>query len=246
MARRTPLKIERAEPRLCTLSRRLQVLHRMPFFAGLSEPEIGEISALVHQRAIEPGQTLYVAGDPAAHLYVVATGKVKLVRTTPGGRNVVLAIIAAGDFFGSLAALGDDRYGDSAVAHTAGCVLFIGAREFQGILGRYPAVARGALAVVAARLRAMHEEVGALSARPVEQRVAATLCKLAERLGEKRGSAVLIQLPLSREDLAEMTGTTRETVSRVVMRFRRAGLIRTGRAWVAIVDPARLARVAAL
>ncbi len=245
MPRRTPLRIDRAEPEVCTLSRRLEVLHHTPFFAGLSHSEVNEISRLFHQRAIELGQTLYVAGEPAAHLYVVAAGKVKLMRTTTAGKNVVITVAGPGDFFGSLSTLGESRYENSAVAHTAGCVLFIGARDFEDIVGRHPAVARGALAVVAERLREMHEIVESLSAHPAEQRIATALLKLAERLGEKRGSSVLIQMPLSREDLADMTGTTRETASRILSRLRRSGLIRTGRAWVAILDPDGLASEAA-
>lgn len=87
----------------------------------------------------------------------------------------------------------------------------------------------------------MHELIEQLSAHPAEQRIASTLLALAGKLGEKRGNAVLIQMPLSRQDLAEMTGVTPETASRVLTQFRRSGLISSGRRWVAILDPVRLA-----
>ena len=112
--------------------------------------------------------------------------------------------------------------------------------DFQVILLRYPQVANAALEIVAARLASMHELVEQLSAHPAEQRIASTLLALAGKLGEKRGNAILIQMPLSRQDVAEMIGITPETASRILMQFRRSGLIRSGRRWVAILDPARL------
>jgi len=201
---------------------------------------MSSISGLFHEKAYSAGQTIYIAGDPAANLYVVAVGKVKLQRATAAAKTVVIGIISPGDFFGSLSDLGDRTYPDTAVAHTDCCLLAIDGADFRAILRRYPAVANAALDMVSARLHSMHELVEQLSAHPVEQRIASTLRALAGRLGEKRGNSVLIQMPLSRQDLAEMTGTTPETASRVLTQFRRSGLIRSGRRWVAILDQARL------
>jgi CRP/FNR family transcriptional regulator, nitrogen oxide reductase regulator len=239
--KQTPLIPERIEPRACTLPRRLRVLHHTPFFASLPEDDVSQISTLFREQAFHAGEMVYVAGEPAIRLYIVATGKIKLVRTTPDGKSVVLGINGPGDFFGSLSMLGDKTYPDTAVAHTGCCALAIAAGDFQGILKRYPQVTGTALDIVAARLRTLHELVEQLSAHSVEQRIASTLLTLAEKLGEKRGNAVLIQAPLSRQDLAEMTGTTPETASRIITHFRRSGLIRSGRRWVAILDTARLA-----
>jgi CRP-like cAMP-binding protein len=221
------------------------VLHQAPFFAGLPEGDISRLAGFFREKAFSPGQTIYVAGEQAAHLYVVATGKVKLVRTTPAGKTIVLGIIGPGDFFGSLSTLGDKTYPNTAVAHTGCCLMAIAGADFQTILQRHPQVATAALDIVAARLRAMHDLVEQLGAHSVEQRIASALLTLAAKLGEKRGNTVLIQAPLSRQDLAEMTGTTRETASRIMTQFRQSGLVRSGRRWVAILDPARLAAEAA-
>lgn len=239
--RRTPLRADHVEAHACTLPRRLRVLHQTPFFAALPEDDIMSISSRFRQKAFSAGETIYVAGERAANLYVVATGKIKIVRTTPAGKTIVLGIIGPGDFFGSLSALGDKTYTDTAVAHTGCCTLSIAGSEFQTILRRYPLVATSALEIVAARLRAMHELVEQLGAHSAEERIASILLTLAAKLGEKRGNSVLIQTPLSRQDVAEMTGTTPETVSRIMAQFRKSGLVRSGRRWVAILDPARLA-----
>ena len=242
--RRTPLAPEGIEPHLCTLDLRRQILRQTPFFAGLPPAEVDRISLHFSERGYQPGETVYHAGEPATRLYVVAAGKVKLVRPTPAGQNVLLDILPPGDFFGSLATLGDREYPDTAEAQTACCLLSVDADQFAEILRAYPAVALATLEIVAERLRDAHEVIEHLSAHPVEARLAATLLKLAERLGAESKHGVLIQMPLSRQDLAEMTGTTAETASRIMSEFRRAGLIRSGRRWVAITDPAGLAKFA--
>lgn len=239
--KRTPLTTEHVEPRACTLSRRLDVLRQTPFFANLPVDAIPEIIRFFQHRGFAEGQSIYTAGDRAASLHVVAAGKVKLVRTAETGKTVVLGLIGAGEFFGSLSALGDRVYSDSAVAHTSCCILTISGADFQAILRRYPQVANATLEIVAARLASAHELVEQLSAHPAESRIASILLALAGKLGEKRGNSILIQMPLSRQDLAEMTGITPETASRILMQFRRSGLVRSGHRWVAIVDPARLA-----
>ena len=100
------------------------------------------------------------------------------------------------------------------------------------------------LEIVSSRLREAREVIHQLSASPVESRLAATLLKLADKLGEKRGDEVLIQLPLSRQDLADMTGATVETASRVMSQFRRQKLIRSGRRWVSLTDLDGLKKIA--
>lgn len=222
----------------------MEAIRQTPFFAMLPEADIGRVGSFFREKGFTEGETIFIAGEPATRLYVVAAGKVKLVRTTAGGKSIVLGIMAPGDFVGGLAALGDAAYPDAAVAHTDCCLLAVAPGDFQQILKLYPPVATAALEVVAARLRSMHELVEQLSAYTVEQRIASTLLGLAAKMGEKRGNAVLIQTPLSRQDLAEMTGTAPETVSRVMARLRQSGLVRTGRRWVAILDPPRLAAAA--
>jgi CRP-like cAMP-binding protein len=242
--RKSPLTPEAFEPEQCSVELRLDILARVPFFASLSGEEMAGVNRLFREQGNTPGETIYLAGDPATRLYVVASGKVKLIRHTLSGQDVLLDVLTPGEFFGSLAALGDDVYPDTAQAQTAACVLGIGADEFRAILRAYPAVAVAVLDMVAGRLTAAHEMVRQLSAHSVERRIAYTLLKLAEKLGEERDVGLLIQMPLSREDLAGMTGTTLETASRVMSLFQKGGLVRSGRGWVAIADGAGLRAVA--
>lgn len=242
--RRTPLEKAGIEPHQCSIDLRLRILAGVPFFAGLSPGDLAGVNRLFHERGYEPGEIICYAGDPATHLYVVADGKVKLVQHAPGGQEVLLDILTQGDFFGSLTTLGDATHPDTAQAQTMSCVLSISAGDFQKVLQRYAPVALATLEILASRLRSANTTIGRLSAYPVESRLAATLLRLADKLGEARGNEILIQMPLSRQDLAAMTGTTTETVSRIMSQFRKRGLVHTGRQWVALRDRARLEALA--
>lgn len=242
--RKSPLEPESIEPQQCSTELRLKILGQVPFFRGLSPQDLAAVNRLFRERGFAPEETIYFAGDPAERLYVVAAGKVKLMRHTAGGKDVLLDMLTPGEFFGSLSALGDAEYPDTAQAQTEVCVLGIGSEEFRSILKDLPAVALAVLDLVAERLKEAHERVRQLSAHPAEQRIAYALLKLAEKLGQEREVGLLIQAPLSRDDLAQMTGTTTETASRVMSRFQKDGLIRAGRQWVAIADRAGLETIA--
>ncbi len=219
---------------MCTVDLRLQILGGLPFFAGLSAQELQEINKLFREQGYAPGQPVYFAGDQATRMFVVAAGKVKLIRHTLSGKDVLLDILTMGEFFGSLSTLPDDEYPDTAVAQTEVCALTIGKEDFRTILGHYPRVTVKVLDITAERLQAAHEMMRQLSAYSAERRIAHTLLKLGDKLGQAQDVGLLIQVPLSRDDLAEMTGTTPETASRVISQFQKDGLIQTGRQWVAI------------
>ncbi|MFW5942358.1 MAG: Crp/Fnr family transcriptional regulator [Chloroflexota bacterium] len=236
MSRETPLESEEIQPEMCSVELRLEILGQVPFFQGLGAQAIEAINRRFRDRGYQPGEPIYMAGEEATHLYVVASGKVKLLRHTMAGQDVLLDILMPGEFFGALATLGESVYPDTAEAQTVCCVLAISAGEFQRILEEHPSAALRVLDLTAARLREAQETIRQLSAHTVRQRIATTLLKLAEKLGEEREEGLLIQMPLSRQDVADMTGATPETTSRVLSDFRKQGLIRSGRQWIAIVD----------
>lgn len=242
--RNTPLEPESIEPQMCTIDLRLKILHSLPFFAGLTHEQIAAINPLFRELGFEPGAPIYYAGDPAERLYVVAAGKVKLIRHALSGQERVLDLLLPGDFFGTLPVIGEPTYPDTAQAHTTCCVLSISAHDFQTILQRYPPVSIALLEITANRLHAAREMLHQAGVAPVESRVAALLLRLAERAGEERDEGCLIQMPLGRQDIADMLGITVETASRTLSQFRKKGLIRSGRRWIAIADRDRLATLA--
>jgi len=228
---------------ICSLDYRLKIIGRLPFFRHLPPAAIIEINRLFEDRDAAAGGTIYFEGDPAEKLYLVATGKVKLVRHAPSGREVLLDILRAGEYFGNLTIVSGREYTDTALAQTDCCILQISALNFEKILSQHPEVTLRVLKAVGQRLEESQEIIRQLSAFSVEQRIAAALLRLARKLGEQEDSGMLIQIPFSRQDLAAMTGTTVETVSRVMSRFAGEGLIATGRKWVAIRELEALGQI---
>lgn len=234
--RRSPVDLESITPEECTFDVVLTVLHRTPFFAPLSHSEVHQIAKHFRQVDFASGEPIHHYGTEARRLEIVAAGTVKLTRPTTTGRDVLLEILGPGSFFGSVDLLGQSTYGETATASTDCCILVVTTEEFRRILQEHPVAAIAALEYVAGRLQAAHDSIEQLSAYPVERRVATTLLKLAGTLGRETDQGLLVDMPLSRQDLADMTGTTVETVSRVMSRLRQDGLIDSGRRWVAIVD----------
>ena len=233
---KSPVRQEWLDPTVCSLEYRLKIIGRLPFFRHLSPEAIVEINHLFEDRDVAAEQRIYFEGDAGEHLYLVATGKVKLVRNTTSGREVLLDILRGGEYFGNLSVMSGDAYAETAIAQTDCCILQISGQAFEKILNRYPDVTIKVLKAVGQRLEESQEIIKQLSVYSVDQRIAAALVRLAKKLGEPKQKSVLIQLPFSRQDLAAMTGTTVETVSRVMSRLATEGLISTGRKWVSISD----------
>jgi CRP-like cAMP-binding protein len=240
----SPLKSENVQPHLCSVERRLEILGRTPFFAGLAGEELASINRYFHEVAYAAGEAIFYAGDAADYLYVVAAGKVKLTRHNLSGQDVLLEILAAGDFFGTLTLLGDARYPDTAEALTQACVLRVDAQKFQSILLQYPVVAVLVVQEMAARLHRAQETIRQLSAFPVERRIASILLALGNKVGEASDQGLLLQVPFTRQELADMAGATVETASRVISKMEQGGLVHSGREWIAIADPTGLAALA--
>jgi CRP-like cAMP-binding protein len=246
LRRKSPLEIETTESHLCSVGLRLQILEQVPFFVGLSQADLEKINLLFREQGYAPNETICFAGDTAERLFVVADGRVKLMRYSLAGKNVLLDMLTTGEFFGSLSTSEDALYPDTAEAQTQACVLSISAEDFRQILEQHPAVVLKVLDITALRLRAAQELVQQLSALPVEGRIANLLLVLSEKFGKQESVGCLIQVPLAREDIAAMTGTTPETASRIMSQFQKDGLIQTGRQWVAISKQASLEQIAGL
>ncbi|UZN04100.1 Crp/Fnr family transcriptional regulator [Cellulomonas sp. S1-8] len=243
--RRVPLSTGCGEPHRCPPSVRLQVLSRIGYFAGLDDAALADVDRRFVSLAWAQGEALYRAGDPAEHLYVLASGRVKVVHPTERGTDVITDVLLPGDLFGTLSTLGDPTHPETAQALTTVCALRMDVEAFRSVLVAHPAVALRVLDDVAARLQAARTGAARTVSGTVEQRVAGVLLRLSDRLGqEQRTGGTLLQLPLTRADLAAMTGSTPESVSRVMSRLRRDGIVATGRRWTSVVDAARLVRLA--
>lgn len=241
---KSPVRLEWVDPAVCSLEYRLKIIGRLPFFKQLSAEIVSNINSLFHDQEVHANDRIYFEGDKAEYLFLVALGKVKLARNSLSGRELLLDILHSGEYFGNLAGFDGQDYLETAIAQTDGCILRISSVNFEKILKDHPEVTRRVLEAVNQRLAEWQEIIHQLTAGSVEQRIAYSLMRLAGKLGESRGRDVLIQLPFSRQDMAAMTGSSAETVSRVMSHFAEEALVKSGRRWVTVLDIGKLEQLA--
>ncbi|HEX7787052.1 MAG TPA: Crp/Fnr family transcriptional regulator [Methylomirabilota bacterium] len=203
----------------------LALLRSMTVFAGLPAREIESLAALAIAESHRARASIFTEGDAARWLYVVKSGHVKIVRQSRAGKDVVLDLLGPGEIFGGVAVIERRPYPASAVASEASVVLKIPAEPMIAVAERYPAFIREMALMIGRRLRDAHDSVKALAVDPVEARLAATLLRLAGREGVPAGRGVRLPYHLTRQSLADMSGTTVETAIRILGRWSRAGLL---------------------
>jgi CRP-like cAMP-binding protein len=213
-------------------------------FQGLDASQLQEIVGLAQQRQVPRGSFFFGQGDPASTLYVLVTGRVRILQVTLEGQQVLLRVLAPGEMFGGVALLGDAVYPASAEAAQDCVALAWDGKTLARLMERFPRMALNALRLLAGRLQELQDRYRELATERVERRVARTLLRLARQTGRKVEGGVLIDFPLSREDLAKMTGTTLYTVSRILSSWEKKGLIETGRQRVLIHFPHGLVAIA--
>jgi CRP/FNR family transcriptional regulator, nitrogen oxide reductase regulator len=213
-------------------------------FDGLAESVVKELMQQAQARRIPADTLLFSEGQPARAVHVLLSGFVKMVQTTPCGEHVITRYIKPGETFGTPALL-NGVYPAEAITVTSCVELQWPASIINDLMSQHPDVARNALRDLEARLREMESRLRDLSNGTVEQRIAHALSKLAHKFGKHVPDGVEISFPLSRQDLADLAGTTLHTVSRTLGLWEAQGQIRRGRRRVIVTDVAALALLGA-
>ena len=211
-------------------------------FAALVGSLLSERGAKVATRRYAAGERLYREEEPANALYVIRRGRVKITRCSAAGKESILGFFGPGDFVGCCALLDAARLPCAAEAVEPTEVLYLSRAEFLQLASAHPELAMGALQQVTALLRGSHHKVHDLALDSVERRIVTSLLELDQRFGlnSVNGSRV-IGCRITRQDLAQMSGTTVESASRAMSRLRRIGWIRSSRRGIVLVSPAELA-----
>jgi CRP-like cAMP-binding protein len=213
-------------------------------FEALDSAALRAVKASARTKTLAAGAAFFREGDSADAFFVLESGSVKLTQLTPEGHQVVLRLIGPGDAFGGVAAFGGATYPVTAEAVTEASALEWPGEVMMRLMEQYPRLALNALKFVAARLHELQVQYRQLATEKVERRVARALLRLVQQAGRRVDAGVLIDLPLSRDDIAQMTGTTLYTVSRIISRFEADGLLEAGRQRVVIRNPHGLVKVA--
>jgi CRP/FNR family transcriptional regulator, nitrogen oxide reductase regulator len=225
---------------------RREILAALPVFAGLSDRDWEKIGDLFSERQYQKDDYIFLEGEAPEALYVVKAGKVKVLRHSPDGKDVVLRMAGPGMLLGSVAVFDGGGYPGTAQAIEDCAMLVIGRNDCLTLVTRYPVFGLTVINDMGIRLRSSAEQIRSLAVERVEQRIARTLLKLGQTAGADTSEGRVIELPLTRQDVADMTGTTVETAIRVMSKFRRDNLIFTRRGKVVLVDLDALQEIAEL
>lgn len=199
-------------------------LQGVALFEGLSAAEYDELASICRERSYSKGHTILYGDDPGTNLFIIAKGSVKIVVLSDDGREHILGLLGETDFFGEMALLDGEPRSASAIAREASTVLSISREDFQEELRRNPDISLKILATICQRLRHTDRHLEALAFLSAPGRVARVLLDMAKD-GEKSPEGTIIRTRMTRQELASIAGTTRETLTRVLMEFQDDGLV---------------------
>ena len=201
------------------------ILGKTALLSTLSPAELQTLATRTSRKSFNAGELLFSEGDPCNGLHIIARGKVRIFKTSAGGREQVLAVNVPGESVAELPVFDGGPFPASAVAIDDAEIAFISRRDFQAYCMEHPEVALKVLQVVGARLRRLVAIIEELSFTTIRQRLIATLIKLAQNEGNSTPRGIEFNLPASHQELANQLGTVRELISRNLMRLQAEGLI---------------------
>jgi CRP-like cAMP-binding protein len=220
------------------------LLARIPPFRGLAATELEAVSLAATVRRIQRQAFFFRQGDPASVFYNLLEGQVRLTEVTPEGHQLLIRFVSPGEAIGIIAALQNSTYPLTAQAVEDCRVLAWDGPTLERLMERIPRIAINGLRLVSQRWHELEERYRELATERVERRIAQTLLRLLRQVGRRVEGGILIDLPLSRQDLAEMTSTTLYTVSRTLSRWEQKQLIETRRQRLLVRYPHGLAMIA--
>ena len=226
------------------MTQHIDYLRRSSLFAGLDPDALAVVLSASRLHRIKKGAYFFYQDQPARTLYMLIEGRVKFTQVTAEGQQVLLRAIGPGEIFGTVAALGEALHPASAQASIDCVALTWRGEAIADLMDRFPRIALNVARFLAERLKEFQDRYRELATERVERRVAHTLLRLAQQLGEVEEDGLSIGLSLTRQDIAEMSGTTLFTVSRILSAWQQQGIVRTGREHVTLCRRDQLLAIA--
>jgi len=219
--------------------KKIEIVKKIPFFSALPENELLQISQKFTEREFNKGEYLFWEGEPATCLYVIKQGKVKVLKHSAEGKEIVLEVVTPGEICGGGAIFSETQYA-SARAEEKSKVYCLSKRDLLLLIRTYKNLAQEVIIFLGKKLMQAHEMMIGLISGKVEKRMAILLLGLSEKHGSPVPEGIKINLRLSRQDMADFVGTTVETAIRVMSRFKKTGIVASGAREIIIKDKERL------
>ncbi len=217
-------------------------VEQAPLFRGLTRAQGAELVAASYERRIARKQVFFTEGEPAEEVCVLGAGRLKMTQLTTGGQQIIVRLTGPGEVFGGLGMVSGALYAATAEALEASHALIWPRRSLEGLAERMPVLQRNALRIVSERLRHLEQRYRELATERVGQRLARALLRLVGQIGRPSEGRILVSL--TRDELAQLTGTTQFTVSRLLSDWQPLGLVTPRREGVLIDDSAGLVALA--
>ena len=212
------------------------ILKQIPLFSELSDKELEKIIHLASKQKYHKDNIILIEEEIGSTMFIILWGRVKISRISDDGREVILSILSDGDFFGEMSLLDGHTRSANVTAIEEAELLVIRREEFLQMLRDFPQIAINLLKELAQRIRKSDEHIKSLSLQDATGRVATTLLRIAEDSGVfRRGQVEIAELPLQ-QDLANMAGTSRETISRVIKSLTEDGYLKKHGGKIIILD----------
>lgn len=209
----------------------------LPAFAGLDGRDLDTILSRARSSRFPKDSEVFGQEEEATSFFLLLSGHIRVVRTSPQGHQVIARYITEGELFGIAIAMGRTTYPASAVAAVDCVVLAWPNSAWAELQSRFPAFGASAYRTIGSRLQETQAQVMEMSTQQVEQRIAHALLRIVSQSGRKTSEGIEIDFPITRQDIAEMTGTTLHTVSRLLSAWEDQGIVRSGRQKVTVTDP---------
>lgn len=210
--------------------------------APLSPEDRKSLAPLCQLHAFEKGETIFQEGDPADLIHFIFVGRVKVLKAGPE-RDLIIDILGPGDPVGTVAVFERRPYPATAIAIEPSGVISIPEREFFSLIEKRPEITRRLFTGLTLRLMSLNRRLADMTGS-VDYRAARLFSTLAERLGRPRGNELFIPMALSRQEIADLLGTTLETAIRVMSRWHKEGLVETEKTGFLVRNPAALSAIA--
>jgi len=202
----------------------------------LSAEDRQRVASVARVKTFAKGDTVFAEAEPSDFFYSVASGRVKVVKTLPSGKEVILEVFGAGEPLGAVAVYEGRPFPASAIAMDETSCILIPRASFFALLEQHPTLVRGILTGLTLRLIELTKRLAELSGGRVEARFARLFLKLAQDVAKPNGDGAFIAIPLSRQELADMTGTTIETCIRIMSRWGKDDIVRTEKDGFTVLD----------
>ena len=216
------------------------VVQGFDLFERLTQDEVDDVLSHATSRRYPTGETVFEQGSSADQFFLLLHGRVRATQVTTEGQQILMRMVNPGDIFGIAVALRRPDYPATATAVADSIVLLWSMTLWSQFMKDHPTLAINAMRTIGGRLQEAQTRMRELATEAVERRVAHAVLRLANQAGKRESDGVRIDFPVSKQDIAEMTGTTLHTVSRIFTAWEASGLIEGGRQKLKVCDPHEL------